>query len=148
MKRWLAKLVVFLLLGAIVNIAVAWGCARFFSPRSNVVYQFADGTTEVAHEPAEVVHGWPLFALTSEWPVHGGWEDTAIRYGDEVLPMAPIWSGFAVNTIFYGAILWLLIPGSFALRRHIRRKRGHCLKCGYDLRGAEHEVCPECGAEL
>ena len=26
MKRWLTKLVVFLLLGAIVNVAVAWGC--------------------------------------------------------------------------------------------------------------------------
>ena len=35
-----------------------------------------------------------------------------------------------------------------ALRRSIRRKRGLCVKCAYDLRGLEHEVCPECGAEV
>ena len=62
------------------------------------------------------------------------------------LAVTPIWPGFAINTIFYGAILWLLIPGQFALRRLIRRKRGLCIACRYDLRGAEHEVCPECGA--
>lgn len=27
-----------------------------------------------------------------------------------------------------------------------RRQRGQCLQCGYDLRGTEHDVCPECGA--
>lgn len=26
-----------------------------------------------------------------------------------------------------------------------RRAPGLCAKCGYDLRGAEHAVCPECG---
>ena len=35
-----------------------------------------------------------------------------------------------------------------ALRRSIRRKRGLCVKCAYDLRGLDHEVCPECGAEV
>ncbi len=139
------KLVAFLLLGAVVNVAVTWGCARFFSSRSNVYYQYADGTTEVVHEPTEVVHGWPLLALTSEWLVERGWEDTAIRYGDEVLPLAPIWPGFVINTLFYAAILWLLTLGPFTARRLIRRKRGRCIKCGYDLRGTEHEVCPECG---
>ena len=61
------------------------------------------------------------------------------------LPRQPIWPGFAINTAFYAAILWLLMFGPFTARRLIRRKRGHCIKCGYDLRGAEHEVCPECG---
>ncbi|MEE9129392.1 MAG: hypothetical protein V3T84_05190 [Phycisphaerales bacterium] len=63
----------------------------------------------------------------------------------KVLPLRPIWLGFAINTVFYAAILWLLTLGPFTARRHIRRKRGLCLKCGYDLRGAEHEACPECG---
>ncbi len=58
-----------------------------------------------------------------------------------------LWPGFAINTLFYAAILWLLILGPFTARRMIRRKRGQCSKCGYDLRGAEHEVCPECGAD-
>ena len=42
--------------------------------------------------------------------------------------------------------LWPLIGGPFALRRLIRRKRGHCITCGYDLGHADHEACPECGA--
>ncbi len=68
------------------------------------------------------------------------------------LPIKPIWSGFAINTIFYGAILWLLSLGPSATRRLIRRKRGRCINCGYDLRGASWGasggggVCPECGA--
>ena len=30
-------------------------------------------------------------------------------------------------------------------RRHRRRKRGLCLKCGYNLAGNVSGVCPECG---
>ena len=62
-----------------------------------------------------------------------------------VIPLAPIWPGFAANTFFYAAIIWLLIPGPFALHRLIRRRRGLCPACGYDLRHGEHEACPECG---
>ncbi len=62
-----------------------------------------------------------------------------------VFAFRPIWPGFAINTIFYAAILWMLTLGPFIVRRVIRRKRGRCIKCGYDLRGAEHTVCPECG---
>ncbi len=62
------------------------------------------------------------------------------------LPLGPIWPGFAVNTLFYAAVLWLLIPGPFALRRLIRRQRGLCPKCGYPM--GESSVCTECGVEL
>ncbi len=63
------------------------------------------------------------------------------------LPLRPIWPGFTVNTIFYAAILWLLTLGPFTARRIIRRKRGRCIKCGYDLRGTSGGGggCPECG---
>jgi hypothetical protein len=56
-----------------------------------------------------------------------------------------MWPGFIINTLFYAIILWLLILGPFVLRRHIRRKRGQCPKCGYDLRGIPGSGCPECG---
>jgi hypothetical protein len=51
---------------------------------------------------------------------------------------------------------WLLMPLAFwpittwILRRNrqrLRRKRGNCLTCGYDLREAK-DRCPECGAEI
>ena len=63
------------------------------------------------------------------------------------LPYLPVWPGFAVNTIFYAAIFWLLfaIPGW--LRRRRRIKRGLCPACGYDLR-ASGGNCPECGAAI
>ena len=62
------------------------------------------------------------------------------------VPTSPIWPGFAINTIFYATILWLPFA-PFQLRRYVRVKRGLCINCGYDLRGAEHAVCPECGVE-
>ena len=57
-----------------------------------------------------------------------------------------IWPGFAANTFFYAAVLWLLIPGPFALRRHIRFWQGFCPKCAYPM--GESVVCSECGKEL
>ncbi len=59
------------------------------------------------------------------------------------LPLQPIWPGFAINTLFYAAVLWLLIPGPFALRRFIRVKRGLCPACAYRI--GESAVCSECG---
>ena len=29
--------------------------------------------------------------------------------------------------------------------REVSDVRGACPACGYDLRGADHEACPECG---
>ena len=86
-------------------------------------------------KPPRVKHG-----IVTSLPWWGG------GYAPRILPLRPIWSGFAIDTAFYAAILWLVIPGPFALRRHFRRQRGLCVPCGYDLRHAEHAVCPECGA--
>ncbi len=60
------------------------------------------------------------------------------------LPIRPS-LGFLMNTVLYAAVLWLLLSAPFAARRLIRKQRGRCVRCGYDLRHAEHEVCPECG---
>ena len=58
-----------------------------------------------------------------------------------ILPMpfalsAVVWAG-AVSLV-----CWFAIP---AAARHLRRKRGACTTCGYDLRGIATPVCPECG---
>ena len=63
-----------------------------------------------------------------------------------VLPLRPIWPGFAVNSIFYAATLWLVFYVMLTLRRFIRRRRGLCPKCAYPV--GESAVCTECGKEL
>ncbi|MDY7107705.1 MAG: hypothetical protein SYC29_03620 [Planctomycetota bacterium] len=218
MKRWILTIFLFLLLGAIVNVAVAWTLALV--QRSRVVIY---GTTiryipkdalrepcwnaDVHHRPGacyiegfawnevpaddeedrpgwsitatrptdrdvaqrvaieEYARGWPMLSHYCRWSCtrnspyvleRGLWVPGLAkrRCGNEgrVVPLAVIWPGFVVNTLFYAAVLWLLIPGPFVLRRMIRRKHGRCPKCGYDLRGQPPEVgaapgkaCPECG---
>ena len=93
-------------------------------------------------------------AVDSYWNENDVWIIAARRgilleptdqWSYRVIPFQPIWPGFAFNTIFYAAILWLpLAP--FQLRRYMRVKHGHCIKCGYDLGHADHRACPECGA--
>ncbi len=180
MKRRLFKLVVFLLLGAIVNVAVAWGCAAL-SPldRDPVLFEeYAESRAVVWNgfgyrlldlglgrdgpTYAVVESGWPLYCLEA----YGRWKRRPIAtprlridrkldlwlvgpdqldLDQRTIPLRPIWPGFAINTAFYAAILWLLTLGPFTLRRVIRRKRGCCIKCGYDLRGDFSGGCPECG---
>jgi hypothetical protein len=62
---------------------------------------------------------------------------------DMLLPYAPLWPGFAINTVFYAGILWLLFAAPFALRRRRRIKRGLCPACAYPV--GDSEVCTECG---
>ncbi len=130
------------------------------------------GAFSVASQVVVDRSGWPLRALQGElwvieleryldnpipprWYVESRFAIANVRVfnswrgrmlkDNRLLAYLPVWPGFAVNTFFYAAILWLLIPGPFALRRLIRRRRGLCPACGYDLRHAEHEACPECG---
>ena len=64
------------------------------------------------------------------------------------IPFLPIWAGFLTNTVFYGAILWMLFAAKRAVQSHRRTRRGLCPGCAYDLRGAAHAKCPECGDGL
>ncbi len=59
---------------------------------------------------------------------------------------APPVAGFEVSVP-----VWVLSAPTGALAmclwyRDRRRAPGLCAKCGYDLRGTDHVVCPECGA--
>ncbi len=210
----------FLLAGAVVNVAVAWGCAVWIAvgrerevtasrytdtnrvhvgrwSRSGASIMYADrvraaygfsrvdgapekllpdwsglGTARAAYESGAVdeeyrvvdMRGWPMLTLWSEGElvrtrvagvlkqklhVRGGLVTSLGVKGHflrNVLPLRPLWPGFAVNTLFYAGILWLAIPGPFALRRLIRRRRGLCPKCAYPM--GESAVCSECGKEL
>ncbi len=115
---------------------------------------------DVAASPRtrEKAYGWPMLSqfhrntrwrgnleASTEWCITVPWPSQYPWTRSRALPLLPIWPGFAVNTVFYAALLWPLICGPFALRRHLRRKRGLCVACGYDLRGDLTRGCPECG---
>ena len=72
-----------------------------------------------------------------------------VQEGHPPFPLLPIWPAFAVTTLLYAVVLWLLICGPFVPRRvirAIRAKRGGCPKCAYPV-GAS-ALCSECGHPL
>ena len=205
MKRRLLIAAIFLLAGAVVNVAVAWyrqwqtflpaglvggldsrrpifdlsghsscvdssklwkavrhsgwsqtpdavTCRRRFGATNVIVF---------APEGVALEHtcGWPLRSFrvrelfVTSPPAYEVWGSlpysgslAPIRGPYPGLPIRPLCLGFAINTIFDAAILWLLIPGPFVLRRSVRVKRGRCVKCGYPM--GESDVCSECGNAL
>jgi hypothetical protein len=67
-----------------------------------------------------------------------------------VLPLRPIWPGFAINTIFYGAILWVLWIAPGKVRRFVRGRQHRCPACGFIIAPGTcaNGLCSECGAAL
>ncbi len=56
-----------------------------------------------------------------------------------------------VTRTYVGIPIWVLVvlvatPTLWLWRCDRRKQPGLCIKCGYDLRGADHKVCPECGS--
>ena len=118
---------------------------------------------EPAHERAmwvEDAAGWPLLSVVGRCRLRPQslWVESTrhallleptmpVSPKMVMLPYWPIWPGFAINTIFYAAVLWVLFAVPGRVRRWRRIKRGQCASCGYSLRGTPHnEKCPECGA--
>jgi hypothetical protein len=113
--------------------------------------------------------GWPRRSMTSttRYRIDGAKQNTAgagaaiTEIGEDALalsamlpvvgtvrlalPVTPLWGGLVVNALLFaaaaGAIVWSL-RGARVL---VRRWRGVCLRCRYDLKGAYSEGCPECG---
>jgi hypothetical protein len=206
------KLLLFLLAGAIINVAVAWGCAargrgpldeNFPRVTTADLQMLSDlGWTEI-YEPDQTFKcirkwdGWtwqmimvsfrgdavpPMIDVRAGWPclaLCGGMRlpktvaesvapgrrnrkdfvhhatvriEQRFNYSGRMfteprwLPYFPLWRGFAINTIFYAGVLWVLFAAPLAIRKRVRRKRGQCAACGYSLRGGAGDKCPECGA--
>ncbi len=147
MRRRLLIVVIFLLAGAVVNVAVAWGFDTWnrvrvekilqisAQPRGHGVYVPDEDRTPIDLDSYAV--GWPTDALGRTFT----WDAPQLRW-----VLRPIWPGLIVNTLFYATVLWLLICGPFVLRRFIRVRRGLCPACAYP-RG-ESDVCSECGLAL
>lgn len=101
--------------------------------------------------------GWPFLCMEGrEFQIDGAESEHRLapvpnwpkvnRDGLDRVPLQPIWSGLLLNALVLGIPAHIYF-GWFAIRRGVRRYRGLCLKCGYDLRGASiaNAMCPECG---
>jgi hypothetical protein len=226
-KRRIAKLGLFLLLGAIVNVAVAWASAwrenlswpdqvfegwfdhprnerlwnvRFFKQAGAAEFWSDNMLPDIVQDrlrqrltagdqlvtgqlltlqdvPAwsrfhsngaagnlytvwhEYAYGWPSLALmrfsdnfhqvnNKVVPTHGlppVRTEKAFVLGSKALPLGVHWPGFAVNTVFYAVILWLMFAGPGRVRRWRRVRRGLCPACGYSVGPGTSAVCSECG---
>lgn len=108
-------------------------------------------------ECIEGASGWPMRSASyfAEFPPPS---DCVIREGlliegvggdvmlPRVIPLRIYWPGALANTLIYAAALLVPFTVVPVLRRHLRRRRGHCPACNYDLRATTTGVCPECGA--
>ena len=62
----------------------------------------------------------------------------------------PLFALLGLPVVIVAGVVILLVvvfsAGAMRRRRSLdRERRGLCTACGYDLRGARHEHCPECG---
>jgi len=116
-----------------------WGAARDW------VIDSATGEWVMRPFPPSAIHfsSWRLVRWSRQVPWTGQIESDEIS--ERLLPLVPIWPGFLINTLSYAAIWFTLFFGFGSAKRAIRRKRGRCPRCGYDLRGALENGCSECG---
>jgi hypothetical protein len=109
--------------------------------------------------------GWPLYCMWSsststvhlenpQYSFHQGIElgqSDGMKWQDvRVLPLRPIWPGFAINTLFYAVILWLLWIAPGKVRRLVRVRQHRCPACGFIIAPGTcaNGLCSECGATL
>jgi hypothetical protein len=105
---------------------------------------------------SEKTTGWPCLTLRAEAATRTTMQASRIYYsnglrlpgasrtrGSIVLPIMPLWPGFAINTVLYAAVCWLLFAAPFVLRRRLRLRLGRCPNCAYPV--GQSPVCTECG---
>jgi hypothetical protein len=139
------------------DLAPPW--SGFVTPRSD----YASGTLDTEYRMGEA-RGWPQVTLWCETLTPDGYNVTDVSGGIRVrgfwyppdrpydsmrfpktLPLRPIWCGAVVNTLFYAAVVLLMIRAPLVARWCLRRKLRLCPACGYNLRGGSSCGCPECG---
>ncbi|MEO1130453.1 MAG: hypothetical protein AAFX05_12210 [Planctomycetota bacterium] len=58
------------------------------------------------------------------------------------IPLRVLWPGMIVNSVLFA----LMFASPLIVRRELRRRRGGCGSCGYDVAGVAR--CPECGRDV
>ena len=140
---------IMLVVGLVVSIALlalsAWSITAFKTDGDWYACT-ARWTLQLGHDPTPPrPPGVPMF--DRGWFFYSDGFNAPFRWLPEVAGdrkgywyiLIPLWMptlGFAVGLL-----------GLPPLRCRRRRKRGLCVKCGYDLRGSQ-DRCPECGTEF
>jgi hypothetical protein len=145
---------------------------RLLMPDNPAMVRHAPPAWSAASDPPSDEPGSGLFIALEDargWPAPAMWRETVLETVEQgeykwttrwalvvnpdagardqlAIPFQPLWRGFAINTMFYGALALLLVVVPRSLGRARRRRRGGCEFCGYDLRHGAHARCPECGA--
>lgn len=99
---------------------------------------------QCAYNRVEFAVGWPYLSL------HTGYEmDDFCAHALHMreLPFRALWPGLIANFAMHTFAWLLLLQSPSALRYVRRRRRGHCLSCGYDLRATTTTRCSECGSD-
>ena len=209
MKRF-RTILLFLLLGAVVNVGVAWGLVH--EPKSHEViiltpteilplmtaqslvdwykHSHIYGTRRISRGREQIIlndsmvnrldsftdenqrefyetemilllmkkpflrqtrSGWPflsMYSWTSDTNPANERVTLGIEIGSWIVPYGILLRGFSMNTIILATFMWAIWYGVSQARRSLRVCMGLCPYCAYDLRGTEHEACPECGTAL
>ena len=75
------------------------------------------------------------------WTVlEGWWQEDSLP-----IPGRVLYGNLLLNIVILGLPLWCAAMMMFIIRRKMRGRRGHCPRCGYDMRGLNTPGCPECG---
>lgn len=133
----------------ITHRSLSWLKHEYSGPPENV----DSDVTNVDSYTIDVVElGWPMRCLAAErWTEQHGFvtppqvtSGMLVAFGAQ-WPNRVLWSGMIVNELFY---VLLIVSTFFSWRygrRWIRRRRGRCPQCAYDLRGDLASGCSECG---
>jgi hypothetical protein len=74
------------------------------------------------------------------------WGGAITQGASRRLPLVALWPGFAYSALTIGAVLFVVQLVPRGVRRGLRRRRGRCVACGYELQGLVK--CPECGRSV
>ncbi len=116
----------------------------FHGPKRVSMYFYAWGF------PCRSFWGW---RVNLDPPEYGGAyllpEFFALKIGIQAkcVPYLPLWPGVIINSLCFFAFWLALLTGVPACRRALRRRRGLCPACAYDLTGNTTGTCPECGIQ-
>jgi hypothetical protein len=147
----------------VANVVPSWLLKRTTYPHATDQRIWDELTVEYRSAMYDA-RGWPMLALWGwlDWPGafatdYNSYPHGLFKMNDQpwlvfdqgrCFPTIPLWPGFAINTVFYAAILSVLWIAPGPIRQFIRMKRHRCAACGYQIAKGVGPVCSECGHPL